>query len=185
MYADDTSIISTADSSAECKEHVVDALKILQEWFLLNNLQLNVSKSQIIQFARTTDEINISLNNENINEQPKLLFLGITLDSRLDWSIQTDKLAKQIAKYNYALRVIRRDTGQKAALVAYHGYIQSALSYGVMFWGASCHTDRIMILQKKCIRSIFRLRPRDSCREVFRQNSILTVVACVTKNSKI
>lgn len=62
-------------------------------------------------------------------------------------------------------------------LSSYHAYVGSRLSYGIIFWGNAVDVDRIFLLQKSCLRSIFNLRKRDSCRHTFKDNGILTLPA--------
>jgi len=54
--------------------------------------------------------------------------------------------------------------------VGYH----EALSYGIIFWGASTTASKVFILQKKTLRIIYNIKPRDSCRKLFRDNQIMT-----------
>ena len=55
----------------------------------------------------------------------------------------------------------------------YHSYFHSLLSYGIIFWGNSSYGLHIFRLQKKAVRIIMGLRPRDSCRKPFKHLRIL------------
>jgi len=48
------------------------------------------------------------------------------------------------------------------------------MSYGIIFWGSSSHANNVFILQKRIIGIITNTKPRDSCREVFKNMEIMT-----------
>ena len=52
-------------------------------------------------------------------------------------------------------------------------YFHSIMTYGIIFWGNSRHSNVIFRLHKRVIRIITGIRNRDSCREHFRTLKIL------------
>jgi hypothetical protein len=52
-------------------------------------------------------------------------------------------------------------------------YFHSIIKYGIIFWGNSTDISRVFKLQKKVIRIISGMGPRDSCRGLFRKLDIL------------
>lgn len=179
QFADDTSIIFSQEPGNDIKKDIIDAVNTLQNWFTNNNLQLNVNKTQIIKFSYQpqSEETILTCNNTVVTNSSAVKFLGIHLDSRLDWKLHVEKLAKNMSQYCYALRVVAHFVNMGAALTAYHAYIQSRVRYGVIFWGNSTDADQILKIQKKCLRHIFDMKPTDSCRDVFKNRNILTVVS--------
>ena len=61
--------------------------------------------------------------------------------------------------------------------MAYYGLIYPHLTYGIRLWGscAKFKFERVFRLQKKAIRVIAKLKPRDMCRDAFRQLNLLTL----------
>jgi len=59
--------------------------------------------------------------------------------------------------------------------VIYFAHIHSIISCGIIFWGSSSYVNKVLILQNKIIRIITNTRPRDSCREVFKNMEIMTL----------
>uniref|UniRef100_A0A1B6KAT0 Uncharacterized protein n=1 Tax=Graphocephala atropunctata TaxID=36148 RepID=A0A1B6KAT0_9HEMI len=53
------------------------------------------------------------------------------------------------------------------------------MRYGLVAWGGTTATNlqRVLVLQKRAIRTISGLQHRDSCRTVFTELKILTVIA--------
>jgi hypothetical protein len=73
-----------------------------------------------------------------------------------------------------ALRNIKHIVPVDTLIVVYFTYIHSIIRYGIIFWGSSYYANKVFILQKKIIRIIANTRPRDSCREAFKNMEIIT-----------
>lgn len=67
--------------------------------------------------------------------------------------------------------------GEAAGLSTYYGLVASRVSYGIIFWGRCSETERIFKIQKSCLRSIYNIQQRGSCRNIFKEKGILTVTA--------
>lgn len=59
----------------------------------------------------------------------------------------------------------------------YHANFESLMRYGLIFWGSSPGTGNIFVIQKRILRTMFRMTFRQSCRGTFRKNKILTIYA--------
>ena len=55
----------------------------------------------------------------------------------------------------------------------YYSYAHSIMSYGLIFWGNSTHSDDIFRIQKRIIRIITNSNRNASCREIFKKLNIL------------
>jgi hypothetical protein len=49
------------------------------------------------------------------------------------------------------------------------------MTYGIMFWGMGSGSNRVFILQKRAIRTLNAMNARDSCRQKFKEQNILTM----------
>lgn len=177
QFADDTSLIFNDPSTINLNKNIFSTLQTLESWFAANNLLLNTNKTQLIKFdyGVKNNELIVSNGNKQITTLNSVKFLGIQIDSRLDWRCHIETLASCLARYCYALKVISNMINAKTALTAYHSYIQSRIRYGIIFWANSPDAFRIFTLQKRCIRNIYKLQNRESCKSYFRNNKILTL----------
>ena len=82
-----------------------------------------------------------------------------------------------MAKYCYALRVVSENVSETAELSAYFAYIHTRISYGIIFWRNSSDVNRILVLQKRCLRTIYKMKQTESCKSVFCQKRILTLIS--------
>ena len=61
------------------------------------------------------------------------------------------------------------------ARLVYFAYFHSIMSYGVLLWGSAADVDSIFILQKRAICAIYKMGPRESLRNKFKEIDILTL----------
>lgn len=148
---------------------------------------LNVQKTKLLHFNYAKEPINRILTDgdRQITTNSSAKFLGILIDTRLEWKPHIDDIAKSLSKYVYACRSLTSLINVETALLALHAYIQSRIRYGIIFWGNSTDSLRIFRLQKKCIRAIFKLKQTDSCKEYFQRYKILTLPSLLIYESII
>ena len=136
LYADDTTLIFAEDDRDLLLRRVDSAVESLNEYFIANDLLMNVGKTQTLLFSnRSNDNLIINYEGNSFVSAENILFLGIYVDRRLDWRYHIDNLAIDMAKYCYALRVVSENVSEAAALSAYFAYIHTKISYGLWFLG--------------------------------------------------
>ena len=57
----------------------------------------------------------------------------------------------------------------------YFSYVHSVMSYGIIFWGNSSHSEEIFKIQKRIIRIIMNSSNNASCEQIFKDLNILPV----------
>ena len=128
MFADDTSLIFNVDRTKDNYDDVSNDLSQVHEWFTMNNLLLNATKTKCVKFALPNVKpvtTKIMLNGEQLNLIDSTVFLGITLDSRLQWNPHITVLAGNLSSAAYAVRKIRQLTDVATARLVYFSYFHS------------------------------------------------------------
>lgn len=179
QYADDCTLVIHSPDSLVLEGKILSTLDVLEKYFTSINLKLNKDKTQAIAFTCNTSNIEKTFENgiSTLTTTPAMTFLGIKIDARLDWKAHTDNLTNNIAKYCYALKVISQNISIEAALIAYYAYVESRLRYGIIFWGGTSHINKIFVLQKKCLRNILNIKQTVSCKPIFIERKILTLIS--------
>ena len=59
----------------------------------------------------------------------------------------------------------------------YHSLFHAVMTYGIIFWGNSCHSTQAFRMQKKAIRIITGCGNRESCRNLFKELNILQLMS--------
>ena len=180
LFADDTSLIFKTNRQKLVFDDVNNILSEILYWFTSNNLLLNAKKTKCVKFTMPNVkqvDTHIVMNDETVQIVDTTVFLGITLDSKLQWGSHITALAGRLSSAAYAVRKIRSLTDEETARLVYFSYFHSVMSYGLMLWGSAADIETIFILQKRAIRAIYGLRPLDSLRELFKEINILTVAS--------
>ena len=182
MYADDTNVNINAPCAEDCAQSIINNIQSLENYFNDNELSMNLNKNKIIHFTLNNSKSNLAIHNTIVeNTEMELAnyanFLGVTLDSNLNFSEHINNLCNKLSKATFALRLVRKHCTLEAAKIAYYGYFQSNMNYGLLFWGSApeCYVNRVFILQKRALRGICQLAPDAPCRNLFILHRILTL----------
>ena len=141
----------------------------INDWFDANLLSLNLDKTHFMRFVTK----NSSHGNIKIVMVNNTKFLGLALGNSLSWRTHIDSIAPRVSSACFALRLLKPLLSWDTLRMVYFSYFHSIMTYGIIFWGTSRHSNIIFRLQKRAIRIIAGIRSRDSCREQFRMLKIL------------
>ena len=180
LFADDTSLIFNIERTKSNFDDVNNALSRVLTWFTANNLQLNSKKTKCINFTlpnvRNID-FDIKISGDSMELVKSTVFLGVTLDSKLQWEPHIITLSGKLSSAIFAIKKIRQFTDIDTARLVYFSYFHSVMSYSILLWGKAADIQSIFILQKRAIRTIYKLSARTSLRELFKEIGILTVAS--------
>ncbi|MBF2463459.1 reverse transcriptase family protein, partial [Listeria welshimeri] len=180
LFADDTSLIFKVKRNISNYDEVNNALSDVVHWFSVNNLKLNCKKTQYIKFTTPNvknTQTSVFIDGEKMEPVESTVFLGITVDSKLQWGPHIEKLANKLSSAVYAIKKIRKVTDVETARLVYFSYFHSIMSYGILLWGHAADINTIFVLQKRAIRAVYSLSPKESLREKFKEINILTVAS--------
>lgn len=167
LFADDTAIVKShldEDALVEC---LGGWRSRLAEWFCANDLSLNLDKTSEIFFTHRNTEVQ--------NSHVCVKYLGVTLDSALNWEGHVDALTGKIAKNIYLLRQLAKILPIGAVLTAYFSLIESHLRYALLAWGHSPHAKRLFALQRRAVRVVAHKGYREDVKASFVALGILTL----------
>lgn len=148
-------------------------------WCQNNGLILNHSKTDLLLFSPISTKLDFSLlvraQNKSLPQSQSVKFLGLQMDKNLSWDTHIECLTRKLASNNFAIVQIREYVNTETLKTFYYGCVYSVLSYCILCWGKSTGIQKVFILQKRIIRSMFKLSLNTSCRTFFKQHGILTV----------
>lgn len=103
MFADDTLIYVTGESSAEVERKLNIAFNVIEEWMNVNKLKLNAEKTKYMLVRSIRKELRGNtivrcLNGNEIERVEIMKYLGVMIDDRLRFSGHCDYMLKKIGK---------------------------------------------------------------------------------------
>lgn len=178
MFADDTNILVSDRDRTDLISNTNSTVNELSNWFQVNKLVLNTTKSTILQFTlseRTIqkDEI-VPIGNKKLEILNAVRFLGLEIDKNLSWYTHTNAICKKLCTMCYAIHSVKKICTTQAIRALYFANVQSILEYGIIFWGNSSKSIKIFRLQKKIIRIIKGKDKLSHCRPLFKELNLMT-----------
>ncbi|XP_076843384.1 E3 ubiquitin-protein ligase TRIM47-like isoform X1 [Brachyhypopomus gauderio] len=138
-FSDDTAIVGCVRNGQEMEYRSL--IEDFVVWCKANHLQLNITKTKemCIDFRRSRpSQQPVSIDGVNVEMVKAYKFLGVHLDERLDWSVNTDHLYRKAQSRLYFLRRLASfRICQKLLLMFYQSVVASVLFYAVVCWGGS------------------------------------------------
>lgn len=176
MFADDTTLLLATDSADRMAINSYTALNMAYQFCHQNDLVVNKNKTCQLAFGRRGNEVP-TLPEVATEDQTK--FLGVIVDKNNTWNQHVDALAGKLNTSLYVIKRIKHISNLTTARTAYHALFESHLRYGLVIWGSTTAENllRVLRIQKRAIRILAEIGPRDSCKGEFKNLKIMTSVA--------
>jgi len=110
LIADDTSVIIIDTNSTNFLSNSREIFPQLNKWLCANLLLLNYDKTNFLHFRTKNSLIldaKLEYNNKSLGTKLDTKFLGIIMDSTLQWKAHIDSLLMKISAACYALRSLK------------------------------------------------------------------------------
>jgi len=123
-------------------------------------IAINVSKSTAIIFARAGRRFiqprPVTLFGDSIEWVDRTRYLGVTLDTRLNWSPHIEQVRKRTAQRMGILGPLlnrKSDLSVRNGVLLYKQLIRPMMDYACPAWrsAARTHARRLQVLQSKCL----------------------------------
>jgi hypothetical protein len=147
LFADNTSILITGQTAHKFQDDLNSTLSQISEWFKQNSLSLNTSKIYFIQFSSKSLnylDINITYEKNYITKANDLKFLGLNINNTLSWKTNIDKILPKLSSAFFAMGSVKLFVSQQMMIVIYYSHFHAIISYGIIFWGNSAPSSRIL-----------------------------------------
>lgn len=177
LFADDAVCTYGSADYASLRAKMESDLQKLYTWFTKNKLSMHIGKTKFITFyQRNTimsnifDEIN--LNDNIISRVDSYKYLGIFLDSYLNFTTHVNYVKNKILPYIRILSRIKHYLPSDQLKKIYFAHIHSHINYLLPIYSAAHDTKlrELLILQKKAVKHVFKLKPDHPSATLFRAN---------------
>ena len=179
LFADDTSAFIEGDNLHELLNILNEELNSLYDWLCMNRLTINVNKTHYMVFhrARIKDNptCNVLIHNEPIDHVKHTKFLGVMIDSKLNWSEHIKHISTKVSKGIGIINKAKKYMNRKGLLNLYNSLVYPYLLYCIEVWGKTDNyiTEPLFKIQKKIIRLICHVPYYSSTRNLFPLLNIL------------
>ena len=153
-------------------------LKNLTNWLNANKISLNASKTELVFFKPKRKHIEldlkIKLNRKRLFSTESVKYLGVQIDKELNWKTHIDFIALKLNRAIAMLYKLRDFVIPKTLISVYYALFESHLNYASIVWGQNIHSiNRLFILQKKAIRTLFYKQQNEHSTPLFLESKII------------
>jgi hypothetical protein len=123
----------------------------INKWFTTNLLPLNAENTQYMQFVTKTSsliDLHVMYKNKEIANTSNTKLHRLTLDNTFSWTNHIDAIVPKLSSACFAVRVVKSFLYQESLRMVYFSYFHSILTYGLILWGNSYHSNTVFKLQE-------------------------------------
>ena len=138
LYADDTCLLIPSLNIKDLHAKFKTKLHNYKIWMDLNKLSLNIDKTHSLLINPTvhhsSSDTIASFNIDGIQHVNVLKYLGIEIDSQLNFKSHIDNVRSKIAKGIKILFRLNKILTSNALLMLYYALVHPHLTYGILIW---------------------------------------------------
>ena len=153
LFADDTTIYQADSKLDQLCTNISNNLCKISEWCEINRLSFNLSKTfaMIFNNYRYTPESKINLNNSEIAFESEGRFLGIYIDSKLNFSNHLQNTCLKVSKTVGIFHKLKFFIPSDVLKILYYSLVYPHFTYGVALWGDTykVHLHPLKFCKKK------------------------------------
>ena len=99
MFADDTNLFMFGKNLDEIELKLNEELKRVTQWFQVNLLSLNVSKTSYIIFGnRSNRNLKLIMQETELERSLETKFLGVIINHKLSWKTHIHTVCNKVSK---------------------------------------------------------------------------------------
>ena len=193
-YADHTTIYVGDKNLRTVLSKLEKDTLLLSEWFSDNFMKLNEEKSHLLIFGAKNDGMTLNIGTSQISESESEKLLGVTLDSKLNFSVHDNQVCMKASQKLYALARVSNYMDTEKVKLIMRSFIMSHFSYCPLIWmfHDRAANSRINKIHERALRIVYRdtessfdeLLAKDNSVSVHQRNlQLLMIEIYETKNS--
>ena len=131
-------MFTSEKNPALLKQIIATEINNIEKWLSINKLTLNLKKSCYVMFSKNkeTDIKNmVSVGGICLAQKAFTKYLGIQIDSLLNWKPHIEALTSSISKSVGILHKLKDYTSKSILKMVNQALIKSKLQYGIVLWG--------------------------------------------------
>ena len=169
MYADDTAFYFAHQDMDEVSDALNQDLSKVYKWLCANKLSLHVGKTNTLLICNhqkrnflPRTELQVNLNENIISQNDHLSYLGVHIDSSINFNTHIDMLVKKVNKAIGALKYCSAFVNVETRKTLYNSLVLPHFDYCATIWSnvSSRHIIRLQRLQNRAMRYILKAPPR-------------------------
>jgi hypothetical protein len=146
LFAEDTSVLVADKSYEQFKQKLISVMSCLENGFHENKLVLNIAKRNFMRFTPakfSCVSLTIEYKNILIKEVTATNFLGMHIDTNMNWKKHIEHILPKLASVCYAMRILYNSLNSEALCMVCFACFHSVINYGLIFGGNSTSVQQV------------------------------------------
>ena len=185
FYTDDTALFISGKLLSDIQTLTNLELINVSQWMQANSLVVNTAKTfaliitpklyHSIPSANDKSSINFTFNNQIVQPSTSAKYLGITIDNKLFFKQHIIILENRVARLVRIIAKVSHYLPFNTLITLYHALVHSHLLYALPIRASTYKTylNKLVKLQNKALRIIFKTPLRDPITPLYRRSGIL------------
>ena len=157
LFADDTTISFSHKNYSSLISVINSELEKIVSWTNSNKLVINTNKTMCILTSNRKFSCNVDspyLNNQNLDFQDSVKFLGVTVDKKLKFNPHIISVCRKVSRSIGIMYKLKPYVPLCVLKNIYYSLIYPYLIYGNLVWGGTfnSHLEPLFLLQKRAVR---------------------------------
>ena len=176
-FADDVMMIFEIEKNSDITnvaEKLKKDLNIISEYYRINKLKLNLSKSQAVYIGKSRIEGLVNVLNEfKIPISREMKYLGVIIDEEFKFDTYYTTLKSKLCQAVGAVSVMRKKLLYRPLINFYMGHFQSHLMYTpfLLLKMSNRDIEQLQTIQNRILKMIFNLPMATSTEELFTKHA--------------
>lgn len=160
LFADDIAVDASSRSVNDLNTTLTTSVGRLHHYLTEKGLILNTDKTQVLGLSsRRSDPLTltVSCNGDALKQTPTAKYLGLVMDSQLQWDTQVSSVVKKMGHKLAVFRSLRSCLSERQALLFFNALILPDLMYATnSYFSALTSQQRhqLQVMEKRCVRCI-------------------------------
>ena len=159
LYADDTVIYQSGVNKEEAAIKLQRSVNMFANWCETNSLTINISKTKTMAFGsrhkvKRARGANITLGGEILKQVPSYKYLGIILDSKLNYNLHVNQVIRTVLHKLILLSKMTKYLKDEVTLRIYKTMLLPYFDYADFIFNKATNKDleKLQRLQNKCLK---------------------------------
>ena len=171
LFADDCLLVTSGETPIVSTEVMEKSIDQASNWYSENCLVLNSAKTDVMTISNTSGikAPNLKFDNKSFKQSTKIKYLGVILDSNLNFKPHTGKIKQKLYPIITNFQRNRKFLSPKLAALWYVGLIRSNLEYcaPLLYTTNDYIKNEFLKIENRCLKIIDYNSSKDSTRKSF------------------
>jgi hypothetical protein len=95
-------------------------------------------------------------------------FLGLQIDNNLKWKNHIEQIIRKLSTACHAVTLLVHISSHNTLKSIYYAYFHCIIKHGIISWGNSSNSGKILTLKKEILRIMAVAQCRTSCTSLFK-----------------